>query len=68
MHDFIQSQSFSPSRGTGAGRAGAPEWVQRGIMRSFGEDDVLAPYRSSPGFALRRRRRPRSATPLKLSA
>ncbi len=48
MHDFIQSQSFSSSRGTGAGRAGAPEWVQRGIMRSFGEDEVTAPYRSSP--------------------
>ncbi len=71
MHDFIQSQSFSPSRGTGAGRAGAPEWVQRGIMRSFGEDEVLAPYRSSPLYVLRRtrnRRRPRSATPLRLSA
>jgi hypothetical protein len=71
MHDFIQSQSFSPSRGNVSFRAVAPEWVQRGIMRSFGEDDVLAPFRSSPLFVLRRnrnRRRPRSATPLRLSA
>ncbi len=69
MHDFIQSQSFSSSRGPFPVRPAAPEWVQRGIMRSFGEDDGLAPFRSSPVFALRRnRRRPRSATPLRLSA
>ncbi|RXK52970.1 hypothetical protein ESB00_14755 [Oleiharenicola lentus] len=69
MHDFIQSQSFSSIREPFQVRPAAPEWVQRGIMRSFGEDNVLAPFRSGPAFALRRnRRRPRSATPLRLSA
>ncbi len=48
MHDFIQLQSFSLSRAPFALRPAPAEWVQRGIMRSFGEDEVVAPYRSSP--------------------
>jgi hypothetical protein len=65
MHDFIQSQSFSTTRNPFASRAAVPGWVQRGLMRSFGEDDVPAPYRSSPQQPDRSRRRnkgaPRSA-------
>jgi hypothetical protein len=48
MHDFIQLQSFSLSRAPFVVRPAPAEWVQRGIMRSFGEDEVAAPYRSSP--------------------
>ena len=60
MHDFIQAQSFSPSRHPFAAvRPAAPEWVWRGIMRSFGEDDVVAPYRSSPRQPVRPHRKSR---------
>jgi hypothetical protein len=48
MHDFIQSLSFIPNRSLVLSRTGSLGWVQRGIMRSFGEDDVVAPYLSMP--------------------
>ncbi|HEX2860834.1 MAG TPA: hypothetical protein VHN79_04310 [Lacunisphaera sp.] len=48
MHDFIRSLAFSPGRALLLPRFPAGGWVQRGIMRSFGEDDVVAPYLSSP--------------------
>ncbi len=48
MHDFLQSPSHTHSRTPFAARPALPDWVQRGIMRSFGEDEVTAPYRSSP--------------------
>ncbi len=47
MNDFLQSQSFSASRHPFATRPVVPEWVQRGLMRSFGDDDLPA-YRPSP--------------------
>jgi len=46
MHDFIQSLAFNRGRALLLARPSAPGWVQRGIMRSFGEDDVAVPYRS----------------------
>jgi len=47
MHDFIQSLTFISGRSPILTRSAFPGWVQRGIMRSFGEDDVVAPYRSA---------------------
>jgi hypothetical protein len=47
MHDFIQSLSFTTGRSLLLPRSSVAGWVQRGIMRSFGEDDVVAPWRSS---------------------
>jgi hypothetical protein len=47
MHDFLQSPVFLPARPAGANRPVMPDWVQRGLMRSFGEDDLPA-YRASP--------------------
>ncbi len=61
MHDFIQLQSFSPSRAPFAARPVPAEWVQRGIMRSFGEDEVVAPYRSSPRVSERTGRKSKSS-------
>ncbi len=58
MHDFLQSQSFSASRNPFPARVVVPEWVQRGLMRSFGDDD-LPGYRPSP---VSRRRKLRSTT------
>jgi hypothetical protein len=60
MHDFIQAQSFSATRNPFAVRAAVPEWVQRGLMRSFGDDDLPA-YHPSPrpsGRQQKRRSRP----------
>ena len=57
MHDFIQSQSFSLSRAPYVVRPAPAEWVQRGIMRSFGEDEVVAPYRTSPRLSDRSNRK-----------
>lgn len=60
MHDFIQLQSFSLSRAPFIARPAQADWIQRGIMRSFGEDEVLAPYRSSPRLAERSNRKPKT--------
>ena len=62
MHDFIQLQSFSLSRAPFAVRPAPAEWVQRGIMRSFGEDEVVVPYRSSPRVADRSPRKSKNPT------
>jgi hypothetical protein len=59
MHDFIQSQSFSATRNPFALRAAVPEWVQRGLMRSFGEDDLPAYHPSPRTSAVRKSRRVR---------
>lgn len=53
MHDFIQSFAFSRGRALLLARTANTGWVQRGIMRSFGEDDVIAPYLSSPRLPAR---------------
>lgn len=47
MHDFIQSLAFTRGRALLVARSTAPGWLQCGIMRSFGQDDVAAPYRSA---------------------
>lgn len=47
MHDFIQSLAFNCGRALLLARTSNTAWVQRGIMRSFGEDGVVAAYRSS---------------------
>ncbi|HEY8995984.1 MAG TPA: hypothetical protein VIM71_15065 [Lacunisphaera sp.] len=48
MHDFIQSLAFNRGRALLQVQTTGTTWVQRGIMRSFGDDDVVAPYLSSP--------------------
>jgi hypothetical protein len=48
MHDFIQSLAFNSGRALLLARSAPSGWIQRGIMRSFGEDDVVAPYLSRP--------------------
>lgn len=57
MHDFIQALSFNDSRTPFVPRPTAPDWVQRGIMRSFDEDVVA--YRPSPRNSGRTTDRPR---------
>jgi hypothetical protein len=47
MHDFIQSLAFNCGRALLLTRTSNTAWVQRGIMRSFGEDGVVAAYRSA---------------------
>lgn len=57
MHDFIQLQSFSLSRAPFVARPAPAEWVQRGIMRSFGEDEVVPFCRFSPRWSDRPNRK-----------
>ena len=63
MHDFIQLQSFGPARDhhAAAARHSVPEWVQHGLMRSFGEDNFVAAYRPSPKSADHAARRAKSS-------
>lgn len=57
MHDFIQSLAFTSGRPPVLNRSAFPGWAQRGIMRSFGEDDVLAPWFSASRQSDRSRRK-----------
>jgi hypothetical protein len=57
MHDFIQSLVFASGRPRVPIRSAYPGWVQRGIMRSFGEDDVVAPCFSASRIPSRDRRK-----------
>lgn len=62
MHDFIQLQSFRPdSNPRAAIHHVVPEWVQRGLMRSFGEDNFVAAYRPSPRESARSRPKAKAA-------
>lgn len=56
MHDFLQTPIFLTPRAPVALRPSVPDWVQRGLMRSFGDDDLPA-YHPAP-----RAPRPRRAT------
>jgi hypothetical protein len=62
MHDFIQALSFTTGRSLLLPRSAVGGWVQRGIMRSFGEDEVVAPYLSSPRQPVRTNQKSRSKT------
>lgn len=42
MNDFLQAFRFGPARRPAGPGPVMPEWLQRGLMRSFGEDDLPA--------------------------
>lgn len=49
MNDFLQALRFQPGARPAVPGHTMPDWVRRGLMRSFGEDDLPA-YR--PGFRM----------------
>lgn len=62
MHDFIRPQSLSfTGEPRPVARHSVPEWVQHGLMRSFGEDNFVSAYRPSPKSADHAARRAKSS-------